>query len=626
MRVNLDDLSHKDEHVPENDLEMFVGGEALGIKYLYDEVPAGADPLGPENRLIFMTGPLTGTLAPTSGRHCVVTKSPLTGCQTTAHAGGYWGTWLKLAGYDGIIVSGKSSRPVFLFIDDGKPEFYEAADLWGRDVIQTDVLIKSMFSDPRLKITYIGPAGENLVRYASILNDQQRQASRGGAGAVMGSKNLKAIAVRGTKSFNAARPAEYFASMNEMLKTCFDHPVTGCLFPKYGISGIIGSMNEHGALPTRNFRTVVFEGADRISGQYMAETILERTRGCFCCPINCTRIINIPYGPYHGTRGKGQDYEATVGFGSLCGNDNIEAIAMASFWCDQYGLDPAATSNVIAWAMDLYERGIIDRIDTRGIELKFGNREAMVAMIPKIAQRMEFGAILAEGINEAARRIGKDAEKYVLTVKNMPVPGVEARGCKGMGLSYAVDNRGADDLRPFTPFAELLGYRSKELGMPDTFDPLSESGISEWLVPVQNYVLGVNSLVCCLLTVMAYTIEPGQYAKHLSAVTGFDYDKDRLLEVGERAWNLQRMFNIREGITRDDDTLPGKISYEPLPEGHARGSTVRLDLMLDEYYLTRGWDRSTGWPTKEKLLSLGLKEAAEDIERMKKAPASEAEA
>ena len=616
LRLDLGSLDYSLEKPDGDTLEKFIGGEGLGIKYLYDEVPPGSNSLGPDNTLIFMTGPMTGTLAPTSGRHCVVTRSPLTGCQVASHAGGYWGSELKFAGYDGIIVEGQSDRPIYIFIDDDDVYFYDAAGLWGRDVIQTDILIKEQLGDNELKIAYIGPAGENLVKYASILNDQQRSASRGGTGAVMGSKRLKAIAVRGTQDVKASDPARYFASMNELLDTCYDHYVTGRLFPAYGVTGIMGMMNENGALPSKNHYTGNFSGAGDISGQKMAETMLKKTRGCFCCTIHCTRVIDIEYGPYHGTRGKGPDYEAAVAFGSQCGNSNLEAIAKANIWCDQYGLDAVSTGNTIAWAMELYEHGIITDEDTHGIHLSFGDHEAMTSMIPKIATRSEFGAILAEGPEAAAMRIGRGAEKYLQTCKSLPLPGIEARGSKGMALGYATDNRGGDDLRPFASMAECFGFRSNELNMPDSFDPLSESDKVSWMVPCQNYFAAVNSLVVCMFTVIAFTVEPGQYARHLSALTGITYDKDKLLEAGERTWNLQRAFNAREGFSRRDDRLPPRLTSDPLPNGPDKGSVVNLDPMLDDYYETRGWDKATGWPSAQKLEALGLGYVAKDLEKI----------
>ncbi|OPY29687.1 MAG: Tungsten-containing aldehyde ferredoxin oxidoreductase [Methanocella sp. PtaU1.Bin125] len=615
LRVDLDRLETRDEKPDEALLRDFIGGEGLAARYLYDEVPPEADALGPDNRLIFMTGPVTGSLAPTSGRHCVTTKSPLTGCQTTAHAGGYWGTMLKLAGYDGIVVQGASEKPVYLFIDDGETQLLDADSLWGHDVFQTDALIKEELNDPKVSVTAIGPAGENLVRYASVQNDRQRAAARGGPGAVMGSKKLKAVVVRGTQSFEAASPAAYFASMNELIKLCDDHVLSGNLFPAYGITGVMDLMNEHGVLPTRNYSQGTFEHARDISGQKMAETMLTRTRGCYCCTIHCTRLINIPLGPYHGTHGKGPDYDTAVAFGSQCGNGNLEAIARANLWCDQYGLDTVTTGETIAWAMELYERGVIDRNDTRGLDLKFGNHEAMVAMIPKIATRMEFGAVLADGITEAVRQIGKGSESAAMEVKGLDLPGIEVRGSKAMALGYAVDNRGGDNLRPFAAATECLGFRSKELGMPDRFDPLSEADKVSWLVPAQNYAVAVNSLVCCLFTIIGYSVEPGHYARHLSAITGFDYDAARLLETGERIWNLQRAFNARQGFTRRDDRLPHRLTGEPAPSGPAKGSVVHLEPMLDEYYAARGWDLRLGWPTAEKLRSLGLSDVAGDLEK-----------
>jgi aldehyde:ferredoxin oxidoreductase len=282
-------------------------------------------------------------------------------------------------------------------------------------------------------------------------------------------------------------------------------------------------------------------------------------------------------------------------------------------WCDQYGIDTVSTGATIAWAMELYEKGIIDKNDTRGVELNWGNHEAMTSMIPKIATRAEFGAILAEGLDEAAKKIGKGSEKYVQSVKNLDLPGIEARGSKGMALGYATDNRGGDNLRPFAATAECLGFRSRELDMPENFDALSEAGKVQWMVPCQNYFVAVNSLVVCMFTVIAFTVEPSQYARHLSALTGFDFNKDKLLEAGERIWNLQRAFNAREGFARKDDRLPHRLT-EPLPNGPDKGSAVHLEKMLDEYYEARGWDKATGWPTPEKLRALGLDKAAKDME------------
>jgi len=475
-------------------------------------------------------------------------------------------------------------------------------------------------------VAAIGPAGEHLVRFASVQNDRQRAAERGGTGAVMGSKRLKAIVVRGTRSFRAADPAACFSSMNELLERCRDNYVSGDLFPKYGFAGIAGAMNDHGALPTRNYQSGFFEGADAISGQRMAETILTRTRGCFCCPIHCTRVVDVPHGPYFGTRGKGPDYPAVAAFGPLCGNDNLEAIARANLWCDQYGLDKATTGGVIAWAMELYERGIIGRDDTRGLELRFGNHVAMVALIPKIATRMEFGAVLADGIEAAARKIGKGSGRYVNAVKGLNLPDTDPRGSKAAGLGFAVDNRGGDDLRPFAALSECMGFRSKELGMPEQFDPASEAGKAAWLVPAQNYAVAVNSLVCCMFTIIGYAVEPGQYARHLSAITGFDYDAGRLLLAGERTWNLQRAFNAREGFTRRQDTLPRRLTAEPEPAGPAKGQTVRIEPMLDEYYRVRGWDPDLGWPTADKLRELGLDDVIADLEKARGSAAEKAAA
>ena len=560
----------------------FVGGRGLGVKILYDRVGAKIKPLDPENLLIFAAGPLTGTLAPATGRYCVVTKSPLTGTVFDAHSGGFWGPELKFAGFDAIVVKGQSKKPVYLWVHDGGAELRDAGKLWGRGTHATTDAIRKELGDDKVKVTCIGPAGEKLVRIAAIINDKHRAAGRGGVGAVMGSKRLKAIAVRGTKKPKIANKESFITYVKECQKLLKENSVTGTGLPTYGTAILVNIINEHGIYPTRNFQTGVFPTADRTSGETMADTILVRSKGCFACPMVCGRVTKV-----EGQEGEGPEYGTIWAFGAQCGIDDLAAISKANYLCNDLGLDTISMGNTIGCAMELAERG--------GLEgPKFGDAKSIVELTRKTAMREGLGDKLAEGSARLAKECG--APELSMSVKGLELPAYDPRGVQGHGLAYATSNRGGCHLRAYMIAPEVLG-------IPKLMERFSTSGKPETTVIFQNLFATLDSLVACKFT--SFALETVQYAKLLTAATGIEFTDEALMTIGERIWNLERLYNLREGFTAKDDTLPKRLTDEPMPEGPSKGRTCMLAKMLPAYYAFRGWN-SKGVPTKEKLRELGL--------------------
>jgi aldehyde:ferredoxin oxidoreductase len=577
----------------------FIGGRGLGIRVLYEELKTkDIDPYSPENLLIFATGPLTGTIAPSAGRHCVITKSPLTGTCLDSHAGGRFGPELKYAGYDFIVISGRAKKPVYLWIDDENVELRDAQNIWGRIVSETEKIIKEEVGDQEVKIAAIGPSGEKLVSFASILNELHRAAGRGGAGAVMGSKNLKAIAVRGSGGIAIADVKTFIQIVKEANEIIKKHHTTGIhgTLPKYGTAGILNVMNEHGILPTRNFQTGIFEEAEKISGEKMAETILKRNKACASCIIRCARFCIIDEGPYQGTIIEGPEYETCWSFGAQCGINRLDVIAKANLLCNEYGIDTISTGNVIGFAMECFEKGLINLKDTDGINLKFGDPEAMLATVEKIALKEGFGSVLAQGVRKASEIIGKGASNFAMHVKGMEMPAYDPRGAKGQGLAYATSNRGACHLRAYMIKYEILGT-------PFSVDPFSTQGKAKLVAQTQDEYAIFDSLILCIRVPLAVSMEV--IARLLSAATGWDFRMEELMKAGERIYNMERLFNAKVGFTRKDDTLPTRILKEKMPEGPAIGNTVELDEMLNEYYTIRGWNKD-GIPKEEKVQELEI--------------------
>jgi len=581
LDVNLSDGSITSYPLDMELAHQFIGGRGLGARMLWDLVGPEVEPLSPENVLIFATGPLTASGAQTSNRFTVSTKSPLTGTVLDANSGGWWGMQFKRTGYDVLIVRGKSAAPVMLEIKPGSITLKDAANLWGKTVSETTEALGQ--NNNRRNVLCIGPAGENQVRLASIMNDGERALARGGPGAVMGSKNLKAIVVEGDQKMTVVDQELFKFVMYEMTKRIKASPLTSQALPEFGTVIMVNVVNEIGALPTRNFRTGQFEGADLISGEHLAETLMVKNQACWACPISCTRITRTENG-----EGEGPEYETTWAFGAECGIDDLVAITEANYLCNDLGLDTISTGVTIGCAMELSELGIINS------ELRFGRGELLKDVITDIAYRRGLGSELAEGSYRFAEMHG--APEYSMSVKKMEFPAYDPRGMQGQGLLFATSNRGACHMR-----GNMLG--PEVLGLPRLVDRFATQGKAGVVVTHQNSAAVVDSLVVCKFVNMAVAEE--FFARLLTAVSGVTYTGDDLMEAGERVYNLERMYNLREGFTRADDTLPRRLLEEPMPAGPSAGWVVKLEPMLKEYYQFRGWDKN-GVPTPVTLKKLGL--------------------
>lgn len=603
LRVDLTNSRISEEALREEDCKMFLGGSGLATKYLFDEVPKGADPLGPDNALIFMTGPLTGTESPSAGRYCVVTKSPLTGFWAEANSGGNWGVYLKSSGYDGIIFKGISPRPVYLVIDDGKAELRDASKLWGKGVSETTRLIKEELGDD-FNVSCIGIAGENLVRFANIVNDLHRAAGRCGVGAVMGSKRLKAVAARGTKEIKAANQ-EVFSEISKRNYDLVNESMLKITLETYGTAMATDLINVRGGFPTRNWQTGVFSEIEKISGITLADTLLTDRKHCFACPISCGRVTVVKSGPF-ACRGEGPEYETIGSVGGMCGIDNLEAITLAHNLCDDYGLDTVSTGSVIAFAIECYEKGILTKADTGGLELKFGDPDIVIQLIHKIARREGIGDLLAEGTKRIAQKLDRGAEKFAMHVKGLELPAYDPRAAKICGLAYVTANRGGDHITAYVEGPSFIDIPFLCVEDSKIEDPLVENPAEAKVVKdLEDANTVFDAMGTCKFMGMALATQ--DWVDMIASCVGWKFDVDDYRKTGERIYNLARAFSVREGLTRDDDTLPPRLLEEPLPEGAAQGHKVeKLDVMLDAYYEFRGWDKKTGKPTPEKLKELGL--------------------
>jgi len=562
---------------------MFLGGRGLGTRLLWDLVGPEVEPLSPENVLIFATGPMTASGAQTSNRFSVSTKSPLTGTVLDANSGGWWGMQFKRTGYDVLIVRGKAQAPTWIEITAAGVFLREAADLWGKGVFETTELLGQ--DNNRRNVLCIGPAGENLSLMAAIMNDRERALARGGPGAVMGSKNLKAIVVAGKGKNQPADRERFKFMLYETGKLIKASPITSQALPAFGTSVVMNVVNEIGALPTRNFRESQFEGAERISGETLADSILVRNQACWACPISCTRISKTEAG-----EGEGPEYETAWSFGAMCGVDDLEAIFEANRVCNDMGLDTISVGSTIACAMELSESGLLDS------PLRFGRADLLVETVRQIGLRQGLGDALAEGSYRLAERFG--APELSMSAKKMEMPAYDARGMQGQGLLFATSNRGGCHMR-----GNMLG--PEVLALPRLIDRFANQGKAGIVANHQNMAAVVDSLVMCKFTNMAVSVD--FFARFLTAVSGTNFSADDLMKVGERTWNLERLYNLREGFSQADDTLPERLLSEPVAAGPSQGHTVRLAGMLAEYYQFRGWDEQ-GVPKAGKLRELGLED------------------
>jgi aldehyde:ferredoxin oxidoreductase len=599
LRVNLTERTIGTEDIPPNVAKDFVGGRGLAMWLLHKEMDPRADPLSPQNRLVLATGPLTATPAPTGNRYMVVTKSPLTGALSCSNSGGVFPTELKRTGFDLVVLEGEAERPVYLWVQDGRAEVRPAEHLWGTTVPEAEAAIRQE-TDPRAKVACIGPAGELLAPIAAILNDQHRAAARSGVGAVMGSKRLKAVVVRGTGKVALAEPESMRALCRQVRAEVAEAVKKGTALHDYGTAYVPEVTNELGILPTRNFQTGTFEGVEGITGHVLRERYLIRPKACYGCPIACGRLTRVE-DPVYGGEGEGPEYETIAALGSACGVDNLAAIAKANYLCNELGLDTISTGMTIACAMELAERGILPEADI-GMPLRFGDADAVIALVRQAGTREGFGNLIAEGSHRLASRYGHP--ELSITAKRLEFPGYDPRGSKGMGLLYATSNIGASHMAGDLAYMEVFG-------VPRKIDPLTVEGKPAYIKHFEDIFTLIDAAGMCVFLTLRYLFDPTyevlptRLTQMLNYATGAGYSVDSLLEAGERIFNLERMFLVGAGFTRADDTLPKRMLEEPMPEGPARGHVVELDQMLDTFYELRGWDRN-GVPTPERLRALGL--------------------
>ena len=609
LRVNLNEGTCSSEPLNMEWAKEYIGQRGLATRYMVEEVDPTCDPLGSDNKLIFATGPLTGTMASTGGRYSVITKGPLTGAIACSNSGGYLGAELKLAGWDMVIFEGKSAEPVYLYVVNESAELLSASEIWGKSVWETDEILHKTHQDTRLRIAACGRSAEAGCLYAGIVNDLHRAAGRSGVGTVMASKNLKAIAVIGTQGVgNIKDPARFMQTTAEQKKVLVDHPVTGTGLPTLGTQVLMNVINETGALPTRNMREVQFEGANNISGEQMLEPRerdgkpnLTTNAACFACTIACGRISTIDQGhftvenkpQYWGNSG-GLEYEAAWALGADTGVDDLDALTYANFVCNEDGFDPISFGATLAAAMELYDIGAITKEDTGGMELKFGSAEALAWSAEKVATGEGFGADLGLGSKRLCEKYGHP--DLSMTVKGQEFPAYDPRAIQGMGLTYATSNRGACHLRSYTVSSEILG-------IPEKTDPLVTEGKAGLVKAFQDVTAAWDSTGLCLFTSFAWSLE--NVAPQLDAACEGEWTADRLMETGERIWNLEREFNNRAGMTSADDTLPKRLLEEAAKTGPAEGKVCGLDEMLPEYYEMRGWTKD-GQVTDETRSRLAL--------------------
>ena len=602
LRVDLTSGTPRVEPIPEAWLEGYLGSRGVADRYLHELMDPAVDPLSSENVLIFTTGPITGTPVPCGARYTVVTKGALTGAITTSNSGGHFGPELKYAGYDLLILEGKAPRPSYLFVYDDRVELRDASRYWGRTVGETEDGLRRDLGIPNLRVACIGPGGEKLVRFACIMNDKHRAAGRSGVGAVMGSKNLKAIAVRGTGRVTVADPEQFMEAMWSMRASMKDSPGRKS-FAMYGTAATIDMTNTFGGLPTRNFQEGQFEHAEELNGNAIRETRLVANKACFACTIACGRVTRLDgasdkylvnmHPRNWKMAGEGPEYENAWSLGADCGVGDLDAVIKANWLCNDLGLDPISMGATLAAAMELYEGGVVTDEQVE-LPLRFGSAEALVRMVEATGYREGFGDELAEGSKRMGEKFGHP--EVFMGVKGQEFPAYDPRGFQGMGVAYATSNRGACHLRAWTPAIET---------QPDA-DPHTPEGKGAWVAQEQNRTTVLDATGAC------YFVSPSGGPIELlipcvAAATGVPFALDRAIEIGERTWNLERLWNLRAGLTKTDDNLPKRLLSEPFKKGPSAGVVVQLDAMLPEYYAARGWTPD-GIPTPEKLADLGLEE------------------
>ncbi len=602
LRINLNEKTITEEGLNPADLRQFIGGSGLGAKFLFQETGKKTDPLGPENVLIYLTGPFVGTPVPTSGRHCIVAKSPLTGIWGEADVGGKFGVWLKSLGYDGLIVKGASDHPVYIYLGGNKAEIRDARQLWGKDTFEIESALQEELGH-EIALSCIGIAGENLVKFASIMHEGKhaRAGGRCGLGAVMGSKKLKAIVLkRGSLRPEVSSREELSADLKKVIPRLKEVKKDSTAF---GTSRSILPGEAIGDLPIKNWQMGDWsEGAQKINGRKMAETILVGRYACNQCPVACGRTVKITEGPYAPVDGGGYEYETGALLGSNLLIDDMGAISKANELCNRYGMDTISAGSVIAFAMEAFEKGILTEKDTDGLRINWGDAGVSLQLIEMIAKRQGIGDLFAEGSKRAADAIGKETSRFAIQVKGLDLPGHEPRCFNGLGLAYATSNRGACHTNSFV-YVYMGRTSDPSLGIEKPFDRLSHEGTGRLVSVVQDFMGLCDSLNICKFT--AFGLQAGDVHRWLNWVTGWDTTLQEFLEIGERNYNLKRLYNVKCGVDRKNDTLPDRILKLNRVGLHSPEKMPELEKMLDEYYAARGWDEN-GIPRKGKIAKLGL--------------------
>jgi aldehyde:ferredoxin oxidoreductase len=610
LRVDLTGGTVRRDPTEEHLARSLLGGRGLNVKRLWDELPAHTNGLSPENLLVFGVGPLVGTTFPGGARFNVSAMSPQTGILGDSNAGGFFGPELKFAGYDQMLIRGRSDQPAYLWIRDDAIEIRDARGLWGRDVWDTTAAIRSDLGDPNVQVATIGQGAENGVRFAGVFVNLNRPAARTGMGTVMASKNLKAIAVQGTgyvSVANMARFQEIVAGLDEVI---YNHPEYE-IRCRLGTTKLIKALNGIGGLPTRHFQQGTFGDADAVSGEAIEALYKVKSKACFACTIPCSRFLVVRDPDGSELRFEGPEYEPLAGFTARVGNGNLALALRCIDLANRYGLDAISLSEVISWSMECYERGLLSRDEADGLDLSWGNGAAIVALIHKIAHREGFGDVLADGVRGAAARLGRGSEAFALHGKGLEVFQADVRTIKAYGLGNAVSSRGADHLRsePWFEFSNDPEEGIRRYGIPETAFRLEYKGKGVLVKHFEEMAAIADATGVCKNTYNNMEVlDWDGTAELLNAATGWELTGEEVRQIGERIVNLERLFIAREGIRRKDDVLPRRFLEEPLVEasGSSSGAVLELEPMLNEYYQARGWDVETGLPTKDKLVELGL--------------------
>jgi len=613
LRIDLTTGTINEEEIRTDWARKYIGGAGLATKYLYEEVPPDVDPLGANNKLIFMTGPLTGTISASASRYSVVAISPLTGIWGHANSGGSFGPALKKAGFDGIIFEGVSPRPVFLKILDGKAELYDAEHLWGKTVPETeDAICKD--AETKFTIASIGPGGENQVRFAAIMNNKHRAAGRCGMGAVMGSKNLKAIACKGNSPIMLA-DKDRFRQISKSQYEFLDESILKVGFETFGTNMISDMVNARGGYPVNNWQEGVFEKIDEVGGQALSDKVLEKAVKCFACPIACGRGSKIKEGAWKGHKGEGPEYESANTLGAMCGVSDMNHITMANYMCNEYGLDTISAGSTIAFSMECYQKGILTDAETGGKKLKFGDGELVVELVKMIAKREGIGDLMAEGSRAMAQKLGQDSERFAMQVKGLELPAYDPRSAKICGLGYVTANRGGDHITGYIEgptFIDMPFLLIEDSHIDDPF--VADPKEAKVLVDMENTLSAFESIGACKF--MGILLSAEEYVELIKCATDWDIDVPEFRKSGERIYNLMRLYCIRGGDSRATDILPKRLMEEPLPDGPAKGMVLdreTLEKMKDAYYEFRGWDLKTGKPLRKKMEELELQELIGDV-------------